>query len=356
MRENRRNVLVGIFVLVAFVALGILIVLFGQAPTWMLRGRTYPLVIHFESVSGVRSGTPVTMFGKSIGTVGAVEFRDMSDFSKGVQVTVEIDDEFKLPRDSRAETYAAGLLAGGRPPIVIIPGPPGQGAVPAGGTLPGVTRGALETIFPMTVVDTFDSTAIRIGLAAEKLTPVLEDLHELMRARTPAEVDQVGGPPGNLASAISRLDSSLHHFNVVLGDPETQSHFKEAVANFYAMSEDGKATMSDVRAITADAREVPGVVKEFIQTANDSVLRLDDRTERVARRLIETLDDTSSVLTQAKDVLAKVNAGQGTLGHLVGDNRLYESLVLTFQRLAETTEEARILIKDWQKGKVRVAF
>jgi len=31
-------------------------------------------------------------------------------------------------------------------------------------------------------------------------------------------------------------------------------------------------------------------------------------------------------------------------------------MVLTFRRLAATTEEFRALVKDWQKGKIRVGL
>ena len=49
----------------------------------------------------------------------------------------------------------------------------------------------------------------------------------------------------------------------------------------------------------------------------------------------------------------KADRGEGTLGRLLMDDRLYESLVLTFRRLAETVEEFRLLVKDWQRRGVK---
>ena len=54
MEEQRRNLLVGLFVLVGIVAACTLIVLFGQAPTWIMHGDTYPLHVHFDEITGVR--------------------------------------------------------------------------------------------------------------------------------------------------------------------------------------------------------------------------------------------------------------------------------------------------------------
>ena len=41
---------------------------------------------------------------------------------------------------------------------------------------------------------------------------------------------------------------------------------------------------------------------------------------------------------------------------LVSDDRLYESMTLAFRRLAETVEEFKVLIKDWQQGKIKVGL
>ena len=65
MSETRRNLWVGSFVLFGLAAFGILIVLFGKVPTWITRGDTYELAIHFEFVSGIREGTLVTLGGKT---------------------------------------------------------------------------------------------------------------------------------------------------------------------------------------------------------------------------------------------------------------------------------------------------
>ena len=51
-----------------------------------------------------------------------------------------------------------------------------------------------------------------------------------------------------------------------------------------------------------------------------------------------------------------ISEGQGTLGRLVHDPKLYDALVLTAERLAKAVEEFRLLVEDWQKGKLRVGF
>ena len=75
------------------------------------------------------------------------------------------------------------------------------------------------------------------------------------------------------------------------------------------------------------------------------------------RALAETIGcGTSTVSRAINSLMEKVDRGEGTLGRLFLDDELYESLVLSFRRLGETVEEFRLLVKDWQKGKIRVGF
>lgn len=355
MSDTRRNILVGLFVLFGLSALGILIVLFGKAPTWMMRGTTYPLQIQFDSVSGVREGTMVTMAGKSIGRVSEIEFVDSTHIDRGVRVVAAIYNEYRLPRGARAETSEA-ILGMGRPPIQIVVDAPTTEYHPLGQPISGRTATAVEAIFPNAVVSTMQKTATEIGEAAAALTPVLGDLHDLMEKRDMADVDKLGGHAGNLSTASARLDSLLKHFNDVLGDPQTQSQLKEGISNFHAISADGKVAAEKLKLFADDARLISTDVKGLVGKAGTTVDNVDRSVEHVSRALTENLDKLSLILDGLAIAASQIRNGEGTLGKFVRDDRLFESMVLTFKRLGEAGEEFKAVAKDWQKGKIRVAF
>ena len=355
MQEKRRNLLIGLFVLVGFGALGTLIVLFGVGPEQFLGGTGYPLYINFDSASGIQSGNQVTLGGIRIGQVDAVNFVDTTRFDAGVQVRVMIDNNIKLPDGSRAIGSEPGL-GYGRPPIQIIPGPATLPPLAPNAVLPGEMRGAIDSLVPEHVMRTFDKVATRVDEAAEALTPVLRDLHEIMVKRGTAEVDRVGGPPGNLYTAVTRLDSSLKHFNDVLGDPAVKSQMREAVANFHQISADGKELAANLRASSEEAGEAVREVRAFISKAQETVGQLSEELTVVCRDARGTLERSSRFLDTLNEVVESIRRGEGTIGRLVHDTKLYEALVLTAERLAQTVEEFRLLIKDWQQGKIRVAF
>lgn len=355
MRESRQTFWVGLFVLVGLGALGSLIILFGQAGFLTRRAGAQVVDVRFNQATGIRTGTTVTAGGIQVGRVIGVDFVNPDRFDEGVNVQVILDKGRVLRRGSRARTSEPGLGMG-RPPIVIEPGPHTEPVLGAEEYIRGEISPAMESLIPKAIVDNFDKTATQIGEAAAALTPVLEDLHEVLQPRDVREVDIPGGPAGNLATAVQRLDSAFKHFNDVLGDPEVKSRLRDSVDNFHIITQEGKVVVADLKEAAADARTTAGEAKEMIANANDTIGRIDGRVDRVARSLTEDLEIASRFLTRINSLVEKADRGEGTVGRLFTDERLYESLVLTFRRLAETVEEFRLLVKDWQKGKVRIGL
>jgi ABC-type transporter Mla subunit MlaD len=355
MDETRQNLMVGLFVLVGLSVLGALIVLFGRVPGRFIGPTGYPVYVLFDSAPGIQEGNPVTLGGIRIGRVAGVEFANPEQFDRGVRVLTIIDEEIKLPRLSRAVTTEP-VLGQGRPPIEIIPGPSDLAPLEPNAEIPGEMRGAVESFIPEHILRTFDKVAARADEFLAAATPVLRDMHELLQARAPAEVDRVGGPQGNLASALARADDALKHINSVLGDPGSQSKIREAIDNFHQISVDGREVAASLKTAADEADTLVRDTRELVNQADESL-------ERVDRELVGTLqgfqavaESTNRVLTTIYDIASAIDRGEGTLGGLVRDSKLYEVLVITAERLAQTIEEARLLILEWQKGRIRVTF
>lgn len=358
MNELRRNVLVGGFVIGGMVALAVLAILFGQDTTWGMPRDAYVLNVRFAQATGIRPGTVVTIGGIQVGRVREAGFVDSARFDQGVNVALQFDAQWKnirLRAGTRAETIEPGMGMG-RPPIELIPGPVESSVLESGAVIPGRMASAMETLIPPSIVATFDKTATQLGDAAQALTPVLEDMHAMLQPRDVTEVDRPGGQAGNLSSAMARLDTSLKNINAVIGDPAIQSNLKTSIENINAMTEDGKSMAADLKVAAADAKKVVNDVGALMQQGKSTLDGIQTNTDQVARSLTENLEKMSAILTEVQQIANAANRGEGTMGKFVRDDRLYESMVLTFRRLAETTEELKVLVKDWQQGKIRVAL
>lgn len=355
MPEMRRNVVVGLFVLLGLVALAILTILFGQDPGWLVPRQDYALNIQFDRANGVRVGTLVEAGGIPIGEVRAVRFSDPADFTRGVTVQVAFHEGIRLPSGSRAESREPGLGAG-RPPVVVYPGPPGAEPIPDGGTIPGETVTTMEQLFPPEVLTNFDRTALQIGNAASALTPVLEDLHVVLQPRDVVSVDRPGGPPGNIYTAAVRLDALIKHFNEVLGDPQVQSQLRTTIANLEQMSVDGKQAFADLKAASAEATKIAAEVRDLATRAQSSFDRIDEQVTQLGRTSLTALDEAGRFFERLNLLAAGLQNGEGTLGKLLRDERLHESMVLTFRRLADLVQEFTVLVQEWQKGRIKVGL
>jgi len=372
MEEGRRNLMVGVFVLLGLGTLALLSVLIGRAPTWLISGKTYPLHVHFDQVTGIREGNLVTIKGITIGRVDRVAFFALAPAEPtpapaqaggarvigqqtGVDVVLGIERDYLIPKGSAAITTEP-MLGQGRPPVEIIPGPADAEPLPAGASIPGTMRSAIDTIFPSGVVTTFDTTARQIGDAAEALTPVLEELKVIFEPRTPRAVDQAGGPQGNLSSAVARFDAALKHFNEVLGDPQVKSQLRDTIANVDEMSVKGKKVMDDLQTAAADARDLMADGRKMVARADETLTNLDHQVTDVSRATLDGLDRADRFLDYLNIVGEQVTTGKGNLGQFVMDNRLYEALTFTAERLSLAVEEFRGLVAEWRLGKVKVAF
>jgi phospholipid/cholesterol/gamma-HCH transport system substrate-binding protein len=110
MRQSRAiDLSTGLFVLLGMTAILFLVTQITNRE-FSLRSESYRLTARFENIGGLKAGAPVSMSGVTIGRVEAIGY-DMSEF-KAV-VTLRIDESYdKIPNDSDASIYTAGLLGG----------------------------------------------------------------------------------------------------------------------------------------------------------------------------------------------------------------------------------------------------
>jgi phospholipid/cholesterol/gamma-HCH transport system substrate-binding protein len=354
MEEMRRNLMVGVFVLVGLGAMAGLIVQFGRAPTWLSAKGTYALHVIFDQVTDVRPGNLVTVKGILIGRVTSVDLVDRARIDSGVDVLVAIEKGYLVPEGSRAQTTES-MLGQGRPPIEILPGPSENPALASGASIRGSIRGALDSLLPPGTVHTLETAARQIGDAAEALTPVLNELDEMMKARSPADVD-AGALQGNISSAVARLDSSIKNINDVLGDAEVKRDLRDTITNVHDISAQLKTTSGKFDKLVDDGRALMADGRQTAAKLDQSLTKLDGHVDDLAKATMGGLDKADRLLDQMNTLAQQVVSGEGNLGKLFMDGKLYEAMTLTAERLSLAVEEFRALIAEWREGKVRVAL
>ena len=105
MKNTLIDVVVGLFFVVGFMALGWLALQLGEVP-WLTGSKTYTLKAEFDNISGVKSGADVQVAGVKVGTVGKLSL-SKDDVAMAV---MNIDRSLEIPVDSIASVKSQGII------------------------------------------------------------------------------------------------------------------------------------------------------------------------------------------------------------------------------------------------------
>ena len=286
-RGRHREVWVGLFV--AFGMIASLVVLAVMTDPALFRGR-YIVVTRVPDASGIRKGDPVQMHGVNIGRILAFKF-----LPEGVQMNLEIEGEYPIPKDSRVEIKASGLLGG----MVadVIQGSSTESAK-GGDVLPGSTGVGL--------FDKMDSLAGEADKVAKRVQGLLND-------------KMVLDVQGSAAGARDSLES-------------LQAILKEQ--------------RGELKALTASLKRSSEGLEKV--ATGPELERMTKRLDALSERLDGTMTTFDRSAKSLESILARVDKGEGTLGKLSTDEALYKNVSEATANLNKATIELNKLLVDFQ--------
>jgi phospholipid/cholesterol/gamma-HCH transport system substrate-binding protein len=396
---------IGLFVLIALLLLGTLIVMFGSLPTVFKPSNLY--TIRFVDAPGVGPGTPVRRSGVRIGEVRDV----LLDDERGiVRVRVAIDPRFSLRRNEQP-TLTVGLL-GSDASIDFVPVPIEEGqavdrsALEPGSEMAGVRPANVNTLLNRasevapTVQETLNE--MRKSLQRlERLTPVAEetmreyrDLAKAVRESIPdlrrtnqvyqdlgrdvqkaipdvqRNLDDAGAAARtwnrlgerlnlwvqanqeNVTRVIDNLNQVLTRVSSVLNE-ENQRNVMAILRNTRVASERLDSISRNLDGILQDSRPLP-------KHLNDSLNRIDailfdvqraskpiaDRSESIARNLDESLIKSNRALDEVNALFRAIDQNDSTLRRVLVDPSLYNHLDEAACMLAKLMPRMDRILKD----------
>lgn len=292
----RREIRVGIFAIVTLLALywGFN---FIKGSDMLGRNNTYYAV--YDQVGGIQKASGIMVKGYKVGVVTDIIF-DPSVSDK-VAVEMSIRSKFKLPTDSRARMFSDGIM-GGRAIEIILGESPDH--LRSGDTMRSETGlGLLEV-----AGSEFDALKQKAGGLVNDLTTTLANINSILTGNETAL--------SNTLRNISQMSSTLNH--VV----QSQSgSLKEIISDMNSISSTLKANSENIGGIIGNVEQVTGNLSEA--------------------DLASTVNNLASTLDEFNRTLAAANAGEGTLGKILKDESLYDSLNQTAENLAILLEDLK---------------
>jgi len=346
MKEPMRNALIGLFVVGAFCVFGGLMVMFGEAPSWLFANDWELVITGPQEIRGVGDGTPVYLNGLEIGRVDRLEFRDPEQPGFGVNVIANIKNAYAVPAGAVAKMYGATLGFGaGQIHIVVAPSRDLQLLRKDNAYI----RGEMSSLFGEIITDELTQSVQRavdnIGAFAGEGVPVARNLADLLERRSIADV-RGRSEMSNISTVVERLDRFIANLNVVLGDVNMQEDVKAIASSLKEAAEEAKELVELWK------RETKGVAKNL----NRGIDRTDDNLNEALSKLVGVVENLDTSTKELTGILEGISSGKGTAGLLVRDDRLYEAGVLALRRLADTIASIhRITGKIEQDGYITIA-
>lgn len=227
--------------------------------------------MEFKDISGLNPSSAIYADGYQVGMVKSIDF----DYShvKPTRVLVGLDKALVVPEGSYA-TIESDMM--GNVKVNIIMGADPSKAIPAGGVIKGETAGGL------------------LSQAAE-LVPVVQQM-------------------------LPKIDSILTSVNTLLADPaiaSTLHNTEEATANLKKSTQQLNTLMANIN----------GKLPTMMDKADGVLTNTDQLTSRLAAiDFASTMQQVDNTIANVQSITDKINSGEGSLGLLMNDNRLYNNL------------------------------
>ena len=279
----------------------------------------------YDDVGGLTVGTPVMISGVTVGSVNKIL---LDQVKRKVKVTFDIQKEVNIPKNTDAYIATISLL--GEKAVTLEYEKPcfGDGdCAPEGSELSGYTKGIIASF---TGGGGKDDTSPVDGIK-DQLGATLDSLE--YKLFSPDSDNPIARSSNDLAATMENLKASTARLQRIMdqnaGEINTTFDNLATLTNTLAAKQESIAGLIDnAEAFTGDLSKLE--LDETIAEVNQAIASLKN-----------TLNQADKAMGGINSVMNKVNSGQGTLGKLLTDDKIYD-------RLNSATLAADTLFSDFQ--------
>ena len=246
----------------------------------------------YPEVAGLVESNPVQMNGFKVGRVNGLQLFDTTG-----RIIVEIaitDNNLKIPKNSVAKILSSDLL--GAKALQIIAGSEKKYAH-AGDTLIGVVEASLQESVNATVKPLKDKAEKLIASIDSIVTTIQTVLDKNTRENLNKSFESVKHALETFDKTSLRLDTMIASERYKLSNIFTKI---ESISSNLASNND----------------KISNAIKNF-SSISDTLSKAN---------LSKTISNANSALSQVSGVMEKINKGEGSVGMLVHDKKLYDNL------------------------------
>jgi len=244
-------------------------------------------MVTFDDVSGLTQSTPVTLNGFQVGLVSSMELVSKESGHK-VVVYVDMDKGVKIPKGSKISLDVSVL---GSATILMESNPYTKDYYSASDTIPGIKKKGM--------LDAADTMVPQVQMLLPKIDSILIGIHALVN--NPAlskSLDDVNLITTNLTQTTRQLNSAMGALN------------------------------KDLPVITGNLNAMSGNLSGVSSQLN----QLD---------ITSTYNSIDATVKNLEQLSQKINSKEGSLGLLLNDRQLYDSINMTIGNASTLLKDIR---------------
>lgn len=267
--------------------------------------KTKKMYVLLEDAAGIVSANPVSMYGKQIGKVSDVTFKQVGNYN--VIFGLSINKDVQIAKHSIVKIIELDLL--GNKELRIINPDTIQGYCNDKDTLYGEVKGNL-----------FASVENKISPILELTEPLLMHIDSLvvningLMQRNQAAID----------ASIASLQSTLDNFDKISTDA------RDLITS---QSDTLKSILSNLNELTATFADNSPQIDSMI----DNFATLSGKLSEL--EFAELMDNASESLEQIKSILTTISSGEGSIGKLLYEDNLANQIDSTLGSLNALLED-----------------
>ncbi|WP_219225346.1 MlaD family protein [Pedobacter antarcticus] len=244
------------------------------------------LYARYSRVDGLAVSKPVLINGFQIGRVDKLILQPNGT----IIATLKIQGKYDIPKNSIAKLESTDLL--GSKAIVMALGT-GQDFAQDGDTLnANVEKNLMEAVQPVQK---------KAELIIGKMDSILTSVNTILNPNFQKNVDKSFN---SIAATLTSLEGTSKKVDGLVGTESKR-----------------------IAAILANAESISLNLKNNNEKINAILNNINTITDQVAAaNFKQTLDNANKAVTDLQGIVTKVNNGQGTLGLLVNDTKMYDNL------------------------------
>ena len=274
----------------------ILLLIFGYS---FLKGtnlldKNREFFVKYQNVEGLAKAAPVTINGLTVGKVMDISFANQQG---GLVVKFSVEKDFDFSKNSVVRIYSTGLIGGKS--LAISPEYDANNLAKSGDTLRGETEDGM-------------------------LTAVTKALGPLEK---------------KVNTTLATVDTLLLSINAIV-DEKTRQNLKEAIENLNNTLNSFSGVSENLNHILANNTDkLDNTFTNLDKTANNLSKLTDSLAQLETGKLVTDLQD---VVDKMDRIVDGVENGDGSIGKLLKDEKLYENLEGASRQLEQLLQDVKL--------------